>query len=537
MPRFYTGAGSIYADPAFQMGMALGNAYGNLWASNAKGRQKEKLQGIIDEATGAGGNEIAEIAAMGGNNGNGIASNTVAPGVATEQQTDLKQRLTNEVMGATPQQMAASVVGNIPGTDEALNYIQRNDGLGGIARAGNIDLRNRPQHKNADGSISTVRSISINEDGKEILIPTIRPDGTPMSDREAIDYYHQTGQNLGVFDSVEAANRAAEAIHNSEAARISTQSPSLLPLDDIINRAKAAGINQEVIDERLPELQKEAARRARETLLPGIAENLYGYTDANGAYVPPTASDYSQAIMDIARLREYDPETAKTLMGGVVSPADIYNNQQQERERMLGDESYMRRLQMQDAVKAQAEEREFNRTVDMLAKYGGVSRDDAARYILYGGNNSRRSNNGTYNIGKNSNGSRQSLINSPEFKYASEQLAALDEITASGEQLTPEQEALRRRLQPYVNSVINSIYQLTPETYNGSTDNDEVQYNGPVLNDYSYSMRDWTKALERNANAGNERWSRQKMINYARQKYGDNADAILRDTNWEAFGF
>lgn len=455
MPRFYTGAGSIYADPAFQMGMALGNAYGNLWVSNAKGRQKEKLQGIIDEATGAGGNEIAEIAAMGGNSGNGIASNTVTPGVATEQQTDLRQRLTNEVMGATPQQMSASVVGNIPGTAQATNN---------------------------------------------------------------------------------ATNDALNYIAQQEQMRRGTANP-LISVNDIVSRAKEAGINQEVIDERLPELQKQAAQRARENLLPGITENLYGYTDANGAYVPPTPTDYSEAFRDILRLGEYDPETAKTLMSGVVSPADIYNNQQQERERILGDESYRRRLQMQDAVKAQAEEREFNRTVDMLVKYGGVSRDNAARYILYGGNNSRRSNNGTYNIGKNSNGSRQSLINSPEFKYASEQLAALDEITANGEQLTPEQEALRRRLQPYVNSVINSIYQLTPETYNGSTDNDEVQYNGPVLNDYSYSMRDWTKALERNANAGNERWSRQKMINYARQKYGDNADAILRDTNWEAFGF
>lgn len=465
MPRIYTGAGSIYADPAFQMGMALGNAYGNLWAANAKGRQKEKFNNIIDEMQN--GNDIAEVAAMG--------SATSVP-TAEEQR---RQRLTDEALGATPQQMAASVVGNIPGTAQQT-----------------YDL-------------SAGRQQGLSTDNRQNYVD------------EALDYIRQNA-------AVGAAERVNGAIGRTN---------GLYSVDDIINRAKEAGINQEVIDERLPELQKEAARRARETLLPGIAENLYGYTDANGAYVPPTASDYSQAIMDIARLREYDPETAKTLMGGVVSPADIYNNQQQDRERMLGDESYMRRLQMQDAVKAQAEEREFNRTVDMLAKYGGVSRDDAARYILYGGNNSRRSNNGTYNIGKNSNGSRQSLINSPEFKYASEQLAALDEITANGEQLTPEQEALRRRLQPYVNSVINSIYQLTPETYNGSADNDEVQYNGPVLNDYSYSMRDWTKALERNANAGNERWSRQKMINYARQKYGDNADAILRDTNWEAFGF
>ena len=67
MARMFTGAGSIYADPAFQMGMALGNAYGNLWAHNAKERQKVKEEGIYNEMFGSNNdsNEIAQIAEMG----------------------------------------------------------------------------------------------------------------------------------------------------------------------------------------------------------------------------------------------------------------------------------------------------------------------------------------------------------------------------------------------------------------------------------------------------------------------------------------
>lgn len=43
----------IYADPSFQMGMALGNAYGNMWAANAKKRQEKQLDDYIEEQANA----------------------------------------------------------------------------------------------------------------------------------------------------------------------------------------------------------------------------------------------------------------------------------------------------------------------------------------------------------------------------------------------------------------------------------------------------------------------------------------------------
>lgn len=92
-----------------------------------------------------------------------------------------------------------------------------------IGMSGNIDLEQRPVVRNNDGTVSTVRSMSFNEDGKEILIPTITADGKPMTEQEAIDYYHKTGQNLGSFNTVDEANAAAERIHQSEAQRVNAR--------------------------------------------------------------------------------------------------------------------------------------------------------------------------------------------------------------------------------------------------------------------------------------------------------------------------
>jgi len=88
----------------------------------------------------------------------------------------------------------------------------------GMIAPGNIDLAKRPVVKNPDGSISTVRSMSINVDGNEVLIPTVAADGSRiLSNEEAIAQYKRTGQMLGIFDTPANATAYAQQLHDQQA--------------------------------------------------------------------------------------------------------------------------------------------------------------------------------------------------------------------------------------------------------------------------------------------------------------------------------
>lgn len=88
----------------------------------------------------------------------------------------------------------------------------------GMMARGNIDLNARPVVKNADGSISTVRSMSVNFGDGEVLIPTVAADGSRiLSDDEAIAQYKKTGQFLGKFKTPDQATAYAEALHEEQA--------------------------------------------------------------------------------------------------------------------------------------------------------------------------------------------------------------------------------------------------------------------------------------------------------------------------------
>ena len=101
-----------------------------------------------------------------------------------------------------------------PGTYNNNTVLDPNDPTGRFGK-GNIDLNNRKTVRNADGSISTEESFSVNIDGMEVLLPTII-NGKRVSEDEAIEHYKKTGQHLGKFNTVEEANAYAEQLHNRQ---------------------------------------------------------------------------------------------------------------------------------------------------------------------------------------------------------------------------------------------------------------------------------------------------------------------------------
>jgi hypothetical protein len=87
----------------------------------------------------------------------------------------------------------------------------------GRREAGNVDLYAQPSVQNPDGGMSTVHTTGIEEDGLEINIPRVTPDGRYLEEDEARDEYHRTGRHLGKYEDRATAARDAGQLHEDYA--------------------------------------------------------------------------------------------------------------------------------------------------------------------------------------------------------------------------------------------------------------------------------------------------------------------------------
>ena len=165
---------------------------------------------------------------------------------------------------------------------------------------GNIDLDSRPVVNNSDGSFSTVKSMSVNIDGKEVLIPTISPEGKELSPEQAVALYRQTGKHLGVYSSPEEATKAAKAISKRQGETFSRRATNDLvkeavrtsTYDDGMETARA--VAPAVDKERPAPVPKEKAKPGKIDITKVIEDARNGDEDA------------VQVINHLARLQGVD---------------------------------------------------------------------------------------------------------------------------------------------------------------------------------------------------------------------------------------
>ena len=176
----------------------------------------------------------------------------------------------------------------------------------GLLEPGNIDLANRPVVKNADNSISTVRSMSFEENGKEVLIPTVAADGSGiLSDKDAIEQYHKTGQFLGKFDNADNADAYAQKLHESQAQAYSGGGAP----DQLAGDAQKPPVSQQS-----PGL---AAMPSKEAMINAIPRGLS--PEAYQAAVSRIDQAYSQQL---ARTYEERRKMDRWLTGGLTQLSD-----------------------------------------------------------------------------------------------------------------------------------------------------------------------------------------------------------------------
>lgn len=274
---------SNYIDPAFQIGMMLGDAYGNMWAANARKRQGAKADDIIEQMQNQ--RAIQRIA------------DARRAGISDE---DAVQVITNKIAQQAGAQGATQVTGMGQLNQPSIDFM----GMGA-----QMAEPQDPYKLSVPSPLDQLKGAG----GKEYSI------------NKALQANQNALNKEKEAQTVLASNPTAQAAYN--------WNPDYTE-DNVRKALRKAGLAKDVIDEKVGEVKSDIAKRAEAVLLPSIRKKMfYGYDTVekgeDGNLYPvhhdPDAVSFMQAMAELETLKQYSPDTYKTYAGQIVGPLALYN--------------------------------------------------------------------------------------------------------------------------------------------------------------------------------------------------------------------
>lgn len=274
---------SFTNDPMFQIGMALGGAYGNIWANNATKRQETKADDIIEQMQNQ--RAIQRIA------------DARRAGISDE---DAVQVITNKIAQQAGAQGATQATGMGQLNQPSIDFM----GMGA-----QMAEPQDPYKLSVPSPLDQLKGAG----GKEYSI------------NKALQANQNALNKEKEAQTVLASNPTAQAAYN--------WNPDYTE-DNVRKALRKAGLAKDVIDEKVGEVKSDIAKRAEEVLLPSIQEKMfYGYDTVekgeDGNLYPvhhdPDAVSFMQAMAELETLKQYSPDTYKTYANQIVGPQALYN--------------------------------------------------------------------------------------------------------------------------------------------------------------------------------------------------------------------
>ena len=274
---------SNYIDPAFQIGMMLGDAYGNMWAANAKKRQGAKADDIIEQMQNQ--RAIQRIA------------DARRAGISDE---DAVQVITNKIAQQAGAQGATQATGMGQVNQPSIDFM----GMGA-----QMAEQQDPYKLSVPSPLDQLKGAG----GKEYSI------------NKALQANQNALNKEKEAQAVLASNPTAQAAYN--------WNPDYTE-DNVRKALRKAGLAKDVIDEKVGEVKSDIAKRAEAVLLPSIRKKMfYGYDTVekgeDGNLYPvhhdPDAVSFMQAMAELETLKQYSPNTYKTYASQMVGPQALYN--------------------------------------------------------------------------------------------------------------------------------------------------------------------------------------------------------------------